>query len=162
METLTHWKKLTNPNYIGAYSLQPGEERCVEIISVGQEKVKGSDGKDSLCTVAKLKNEKPFVLNRTNCKTLTRISGTPFIEKWNGLKVIVYAEKVKAFGDIVDALRIKPAQPIFPELNPESPKWVGAIECLRKGETTIEAIEKSYKISAANKTLIKNILNTPS
>lgn len=156
-DKLTHWKTLTNPNYIGAYSLQPGEERTVEIISVGKEKVKGTDGKEQECIVATLKNEKPFILNKTNCKTLTKVYGTPFIENWKGKKIIVFAEKVKAFGDVVDALRIKPFVPILPELKPDSPKWNGAVEALRNGTVTIEQIESKYKLTAINKT---NLLNT--
>lgn len=30
MENLTHWKKLTNPDYLGAYALQPGEDLTQE------------------------------------------------------------------------------------------------------------------------------------
>lgn len=155
---LTHWKKLTNPNYIGAYSLQPGEERTVEIISVGKEKVKGTDGKEQECIVAVLKNEKPFILNKTNCKTLTKVYGTPFIENWKGKKIIVFSEKVKAFGDVVDALRIKPFVPILPELKPDSPKWNGAVDALRNGTVTIEQIEAKYKLTPANKTELLNSL----
>lgn len=151
MDNLTHWKKLTNPDYIGAYSLQPGEEKIVEIISVGREQVKGSDGKATDCIVAKLKGEKPFILNKTNCKTLSKIYGTPFIEEWTGKRIIVYAERVKAFGDIVDALRIRPTAPILPDLNPSSAKWPGAIQALKDKKTTIEAIEKQYSLTPENK-----------
>jgi hypothetical protein len=35
----THWKKLTNPNYLGAYDFQQGEKRIVTIKEVIQEKV---------------------------------------------------------------------------------------------------------------------------
>ncbi len=130
-EQLTHWKLLTDQNYIGSYSLQPGEEKIVEIVSVGKELVKGSDGSEKSCTVAKLKGEKPFILNRTNCKTLTKVFKTPYIENWKGKKIIVYAESVKAFGETVDALRIRPTEPQKPELNPASAKWIGAIQALR-------------------------------
>ena len=159
-DKLTHWKTLTNPNYIGAYSLQPGEERTVEIISVGKEKVKGTDGKEQECIVAVLKNEKPFILNKTNCKTLTKVYGTPFIENWKGKKIIVFAEKVKAFGDLVDALRIKPVVPILPELTPDSPKWPGAVAALMEGTVTIEQIEAKYKLTPANKKSLVNALTT--
>lgn len=151
---LTHWKKLTNPDYIGAYSLQPNEQRVVKILSVCRQKVKGTDGKETECTVAKLENEKPLILNKTNCKTITKVAGTPFIEKWQGLKVIIHAEPVKAFGEVVDALRILPLVPILPELQPSSPKWAGAIIALKEGKTNIEAIEKGYKLSAENKKLL--------
>lgn len=148
---LTHWKKLTNPDYIGAYSLQPGEEKIVEIVTVGRQKVKGSDGKETECTVAQLKNEKPFILNKTNCKTLTKVFGTPYIEQWKGKRIIIFADKVKAFGDLVDALRVRPTVPILPALSPKSPKWLGAVEAIREKKVTLEAIEKSYSLSPEDK-----------
>jgi hypothetical protein len=37
---VTHWKKLTNPNYIGAHDLQPGQELPVTIESIKNEVVK--------------------------------------------------------------------------------------------------------------------------
>lgn len=148
---LTHWKKLTNPDYIGAYSLQPGEEKIVEIVTVGRQKVKGSDGKETECTVAQLKNEKPFILNKTNCKTLTKVFGTPYIEQWKGKRIIIFADKVKAFGDVVDALRVRPTVPILPALSPKSPKWLGAVEAIREKKVTLEAIEKSYSLSLEDK-----------
>lgn len=162
METqLTHWKKLTDPNFIGSYSLQPGEEKTVEIVSVGKQMVKGSDGKETSCTVATLKNEKPFILNKTNCKTLTKVFGTPYIEEWRGKRIVVFAEKVKAFGDVVEALRIRPTAPILPELTPKSPKWIGAVEALRNGKTTMETIERNYRLSPENKTLLVDTSNLP-
>jgi hypothetical protein len=154
MEQLTHWKKLTNPDYIGAYALQPGEEKVVEIISVGRQKVKGTNGQEQECTVAILKGEKPFILNRTNCKTLTKIYGTPFIEQWTGKRITVYAEKVNAFGDTVEALRIRPTEPQLPVLNPKSPKWSGAVQALKDGKVTIEAIERQYRINPEDRELL--------
>ena len=35
----THWKKLENPDYLGAYALQPNKDLVVQIKSVGQEEV---------------------------------------------------------------------------------------------------------------------------
>lgn len=147
MSNLTHWKKLTNPDYIGAYSLQPGEEKTVEIVSVSKQKVKGTDGKEQDCIVAILKGEKPMVLNKTNCKTLAKIYDDPYIENWGGKKIIVFAAKVKAFGDVVDALRIKPEIPILPKLTKDSPKWAGAVKALKDGTCKIDDIEKKYTIT---------------
>ena len=41
----THWKKLQNPDYLGAYSLEPGKDMVLTVASVRQEKVTGADGK---------------------------------------------------------------------------------------------------------------------
>ena len=42
---MTHWKKLTNPDYLGAYSIEDGKDLILTIAYVRQEKVIGTDGK---------------------------------------------------------------------------------------------------------------------
>lgn len=112
-EKKVHWKATMNPDYLGAWALQPGEEPILTILSVATEKVVGSDGKKEECTVMRYKGVGPgkMVLNVTNCKTIEKITGSPFINDWAGQQIQVYAEKVKAFGDVVDALRIRPFKP---------------------------------------------------
>lgn len=109
----THWKKLQNPDYLGAYSLVPGQDMILTISSVKQEKVIGPDGKKEECMVCRFKElgVKPMILNVTNCKTIEKLYKTPYIEEWNGRKIQLFADKVKAFGDVVDALRIRPFVP---------------------------------------------------
>lgn len=147
---LTHWKKLTNPNYIGSYSLQPGEERVVEFIKVVREMVTGADGKKEECTVAYLKDEKPFILNSTNCKTLTKVFESPFIEQWVGRRCTIFSAKIKAFGEEMEALRIKSIKPPLPELTPLSDKWSGAIAALVDGKVNMNWIKSRYTISKQN------------
>jgi len=53
-QSVTHWKKLTNPNYIGAHDFQPNQELTITIESVGNEMVKNMDGKDESCIVARI------------------------------------------------------------------------------------------------------------
>lgn len=161
MENLTHWKKLTNRNYIGSYSLQPGEERVVEIVKVAKEPVKGEDGKEESCIVAHLKNEKPFILNSTNCKTITKIAGSAFIEHWAGIKITIYVAKIRAFGEEMEALRVKNEKPSLPVLNKDSNKWQGAIKALKDGKTTMDWISKNYTISEETKTELLSIVNQP-
>ena len=105
----THWKKLTNPNYLGAYAFDQGEEKTVTIDSVTEETVTGHDGKDSDCMVLHFRepDAKPMILNRTNAKTIEKIAGTPYIEEWAGLKIILVVRTVSAFGSEVDAVRVK-------------------------------------------------------
>lgn len=52
-----------------------------------------------------------MILNSTNCKQITKLAGTPYIEKWSGTKIQVGVEKVKAFGDVVEALRVRKFAP---------------------------------------------------
>lgn len=107
----THWKKLTNPDYLGAYSLDEGEERTVTIKSVKQEMITGNQGKKEEALVMYLEGEKPMILNRTNAKQIEKVLKTGFIENWVGRSIIVYATPVQAFGDTVEALRVKPYAP---------------------------------------------------
>lgn len=144
----THWKQLTNPDYLGAYSLLPGQELTVEIVRVERKQVTGADGKKEECTVAILKDQKPMILNSTNCKTLSKIYGTPYIEEWAGKSVIIHSEKVKAFGDVVDALRIKPTKPILPELTPAHPAWNEAAKAVKAGK--IDKVLARYSVSGDN------------
>jgi hypothetical protein len=144
----THWKQLTNPDYLGAYSLLPGQELTVEIVRVERKQVTGADGKKEECTVAILKDQKPMILNSTNCKTLSKIYGTPYIEEWAGKSVIIHSEKVKAFGDVVDALRIKPTKPILPELTPTHPAWNEAAKAVKAGK--IDKVLARYSVSGDN------------
>jgi hypothetical protein len=51
--------------------------------------------------------KKPMILNKTNCKIIAKIHDTPYIEQWAGKSILIYAAKVKAFGEMVDALRVK-------------------------------------------------------
>ena len=117
-QNLTHWKKLMNPDYLGAYALQPGQELIVTIKSVANEIVTGTDGKKEPCSVMHfVEDVKPLVLNATNNKTIAKLLKTPYIEEWSGRKIQLYVEKgIKAFGDIVDAIRVRPFLPVEREL----------------------------------------------
>lgn len=151
-ETKTHWKKLTNPDYIGSYALDPGEERSVTILSVARETVTGADGKKEECTVAKLEGNKPFILNSTNQKLITKALGSPYIEDWRGRSITIYSAKVRAFGETVEALRVKDKAPVEtkPELTPSHKRWAGAVLALKQGNTTLEDIKSVFIISQEN------------
>lgn len=113
---MTHWKKLTNPNYLGSYAFQPGEEKALTIASVGQETVTNpaEPDKKENCIVAHFQQpEKPLILNKTNCKTIEKLTGTPDIEQWPGAGIILCVQRVMAFGELVEAVRIRPVKPFI-------------------------------------------------
>lgn len=104
----THWKKLSNPNYLGAYSIEDGKDLILTIKSVRQENIIGTDGKKDDCIVCYFaESVKPMVLNSTNVKMIQKLLGTPYIEEWSGHKIQIGIEKVRAFGDVVEALRVR-------------------------------------------------------
>lgn len=108
----THWKSMTNPNYLGVYSLPDGRDIILTIKSVGQELVMGADGSKEQCVVMHFQEPvKPFICNKTNLKQITKLLKTPYVEQWAGNKIQIGIEKVKAFGDVVDALRVRSKLP---------------------------------------------------
>ena len=120
---LTHWKKLTNPDYLGAYAFDKGEEKIATIARVGQEIVMGAEGKKEECTVAHFQEPglKPMILNATNCKAISKLYGTAYIEEWAGKRIILRVQQVKAFGEVVDAVRVKPEVPPAPAAQTSAP-----------------------------------------
>jgi len=108
----THWKKLTNPNYIGAHDLynDKGEKGTFDLVikSVIPEMVKTQDGKEEECVVCYFeKAKKPMILNKTNMKIIANKFDTPIIEEWAGHTITLYIANVRAFGSNVEALRIR-------------------------------------------------------
>lgn len=83
-----HWKNLTNPDYLGAYSIPEGKEPIITIDYVRREMVTGASGRKEECTVAHFKerNVKPMILNNTNCKAIQKAYKTPYIDEWSGRK----------------------------------------------------------------------------
>lgn len=107
----THWKKLTSPNYTGAWDFQPGEEKTVTIKEVKREIVQNQNGKEE-CTVAYFVEDiKPLILNKTNGSMIAKVWGTPYIEDWAGKKITLKVKKISAFGEMVDAVRVSSDRP---------------------------------------------------
>lgn len=154
--TKTHWKQLTNPNYIGAYSLAEGQDLEVQILKVTKEMVKGEGGKQDECTIATLKDQKPLILNKTNCKTIAKLFETPYIEEWAGKKITLFKSVTKLKGEDVECLRIRDKKPPQSKaiLSPANPNWLKAIKAVKSGAYTIEKLRESYELSDENKELI--------
>lgn len=108
----THWKKLVDTNYLGSWNITNGK-LVLQIASVKKERIfNQTKNAEESCPVAYFTdaNYKPMILNKTNCKTLQKLTGSPYIENW-AVRVEIKTEKVKAFGEVVDALRISKTAP---------------------------------------------------
>lgn len=147
-QTLTHWKKLNNPDYIGAYSLDRGKDMTLTIDYVNREIITGTGGKKEECTVLHFKEaQKPMILNRTNAKTIQKIYGTPYIEEWAGKKITLFASVTKLAGEEVECLRIRPVRPTLPELLlSDTDNFRNCQQAIRNGYS-IEQIQKKWTLS---------------
>ena len=107
-----HWKRMINPDYLGAYALDEGRDLILTIKSIDKELVVSTGGKKEECVVAHfVESQKPMILNRTNMKTIQKLYNTPFIDEWAGKRIQVYQDKTKFAGEIVECLRIRPTVP---------------------------------------------------
>ena len=103
-----------NPNYMGSWDLEelPNREVTLTIERIVDEDVV-TNGKTEVCTTCHWTDAayKPMILNVSNKKTIAKLYKTKDTEKLRGKSVIIGIERVKAFGGIHDALRIRPRMP---------------------------------------------------
>lgn len=153
----THWKKLHNPDYLGAYSLPDGNDLIVTIKEVKREFIISVGGKKEECTVAHLEGQKPMILNVTNQKMITNIHGTPYIEDWKGKQIKLYCATTRLKGENVECLRIRPEVPVIelPEVHPQHKQWEAVKKAVQSGSYTIAQVRKKYLISNENAKLLQ-------
>lgn len=152
METLTHWKKLRNPDYLGVYAMPTdGSEIILTIREARKESVPNPQGKKSDCLVVYwMENVKPMILNATNAKMIQKVAKTPYIEKWVGVKVQIYVTTQDAFGEKnVDCLRIRSTPPQVAQNNDNEIAMaqvnLSSAESLEELQSIWSNIDKSIK-----------------
>lgn len=109
----THYKKLRNPNFLGTWDLPQGKDLVTTITKVeNQEVFNPKDNSKEEVVVVELKGVKPLIANATNCKNIAQACKSDYVEDWIGKPIAIYATKVKAFGDVVEAVRVRPNPPV--------------------------------------------------
>jgi hypothetical protein len=143
----THWKLLTNPDYIGAYWLPEGQDVTVTIDYVVREMITGTGGKKEECTVAHLQGVKPFILNATNSKSIAKLYGN-YIEDWAGKNITLFASTTKLAGDTVECLRVRPKvmERTAPEIT--EARLIKAIDAIKAGTYTTDKLRTSFALTA--------------
>lgn len=122
MAEKTHWKKVvSDPNYLGEADFAEGEEKVLTIARVNiDEVVTTAEGKSKKTVVHwQEPGNKPMILNVARSKNIEKVAGSPHIEDWPGVKLQLYIEKgIKAFGDVVNAVRVRPFKPRIAQAQP--------------------------------------------
>lgn len=153
----THFKKLRNPNFLGSWDLADENgvfrKKIVTIQSVIKKMVHDGKGGQEECVTVSFHECKPMIMNSTNLKTIWKSLDSPYIEDWVGNKIELNVQKVKAFSEVHDALRVIKTSL---ELTPKHLKWNGAKTAIKEGKVTIDQIKKQYTISPENEKLLCN------
>lgn len=98
--------------FLGGWSFENGDE-TLTIASIGEEEMYDAEsgGKKKGLAVRFEEKELPMVLNVTNAETIAEVTGTDRLADWIGRKIIVGTSKVKAFGKMHDAIRVRNTKP---------------------------------------------------
>lgn len=133
METKTHFRKAFDSPYLSSADIVGPTVLTVARVTLEVDRTKKT--KDFFNTAWFAERElrpgeplKPMILNATNSNTLKRLTGSPFIEDWQNLKVTVYVDANVKFGrEITEGLRISPKVPTVASITPATVKaWQNA------------------------------------
>ncbi len=153
-ETFTHWKKLTDPRFIGVYALpNEAEDLTVTIDCVKYEELTMMGGKKEWHTVVYLADQKPLIINKTNAATIEKLY-SPYIENWPGKKITLFASTCN-FGreKNIPCLRIRlctPSQKQF--ISDERLKT--ALKKIDDGQYTLDKLRAAFEITQEQEEII--------
>lgn len=154
-----HWKKQFNYDYLGSYSLDGKKEMVVTIVGLDTDKVTGQQGRKEDCFVVYFQEfNKPMILNRTNAKAIEKVSGSGLVENWVDVQVTLYVEQgVKAFGEVVDALRIRDKKPSRQKMTKDIE--TSMLDAIKSGKgTQVEQALIKYDMTSATQDRITKAL----
>lgn len=98
--------------FLGGWSFENGDE-TLTISAVDEKQMydQETDGKKTGLVIYFEEKDLPMVLNQTNAETIAEVTGTSVLAEWVGKKIVVGSRKVKAFGQIHDAIRVQNTKP---------------------------------------------------
>ncbi len=112
----THWREIKQTDYLGGHDLADGKGGFRDITVTIKRALKRQvsdihgDTTDEL-VLEFADTTKPMIMNVTNSRVLAKLLKTSYIEDWAGKEIQIGTERVKAFGEMHDALRIRPYLP---------------------------------------------------
>ena len=109
----TDYRELMGKTYLGAWDLSDNKDLILTINRVEGGNVENEQHETAERPLIYFNEiEKPMVCNNINGETISKIAGTRIIEKWKGVRIALYPDhKVKAFGKLHDAIRVRPYAP---------------------------------------------------
>lgn len=161
-ETLTHFKKNLDPRYISGEDLKFGEslnhglkpEMIVTISHFEDKETYAQDLKKNVLKTGLFLKEypsgkavyKPVILNNTNAKFFAKETGSPYMEKWLNIPVVLWAMPDSRFDFVARFKKYYPPAQVNADQN--------AIELLNKCTTLAElGVTYSEKLTAAERKL---------
>lgn len=107
VDQYSHYQEYFN-NFLGAWSFKNGDE-VLTITGVKEEEMFDAQtgGKKKGLCVYVAEKELPMVLNKTNASMIAEVTGTDVLGEWIGKRICVGTERIKAFGKVSEAIRVR-------------------------------------------------------
>ena len=98
--------------FLGGWSFENGDE-TLTIDSIGEEEMYDAEtgGKKKGLVLRFRDKDLPMVLNVTNAEAIAEVTGSDRIADWIGKRIIVGTSRIKAFGKMHDAIRVRTTKP---------------------------------------------------
>lgn len=155
-ETKTHYRKAFDSPYLSSADIVEPTTLTIRHVRLEPDKTKKT--KDLFNTAYFAEKEirpgeklKPMILNATNSKTLKMLTGSAFIDDWQGVSVTVYVDSQVRFGkEVMEGLRIRQQAPGKRVLTPDNAgQWEAAKKAYRR-DGNLEAVLLRVDISEAH------------
>lgn len=149
IDQYSHYQEYFN-NFLGAWSFKNGDE-VLTITGVKEEEMFDAQtgGKKKGLCVYVAEKDLPMVLNKTNASMIAEVTGTDVLGEWIGKRICVGTERIKAFGKVSEAIRVRDRIPEpVKAVEPASEAQMKRIqELVADGEINEPALCKYLKIS---------------
>ena len=138
-------------NYLGGWSFKDGDQVLTIKDALEQEVRTKDNGTETRLTVIFEETDLPLILNRTNADMIARVTGTNYTGDWIGKKIKVGSSKVRAFGDVWDAVRIRDEKITAASLEKATaPQLKKILDMVDAGVVNQANLLKYYKIEQLN------------
>ena len=138
-------------NYLGGWSFANGDQ-ILTIKDVLEQDVRSKDsGTETKLTVIFEETDLPLILNRTNADMISRVTGKSYTGDWIGHKIKIGSSKVRAFGDVWDAVRVRDEKITAAAMEPATTEQLKRIMDMEDaGAINHMSLLKYYKIEQLN------------
>lgn len=129
----THFRKAFDSPYLSSADIVGPTVLTIARVTLEGDRTKKT--KDRFNTAHFVERElrpgeplKPMILNATNSNTLKKMTGSPFIDDWQNVRVTIYVDSNVRFRDgITEGLRINPKAPTVASISPANVRaWQNA------------------------------------
>lgn len=164
----THYRKAFDSPYLSSADIVEPTILTIKYVSLESDKTKKT--KEAFNTAHFVESElrrgeklKPMILNASNSKTLKGLTGTPFIDDWQNLRITVYVDHNVRFGkETVEGLRISPYAPEQTENKPlpaiSDERLKKAIAAIKDGTFSTVKLHAAFALTQAqNDTLVTEL-----